>query len=140
MKDLLNEINDRFPVRNSGDEKAAFRAWAAERARKAGHTVREENSSGHVNLVIGDPDRAEVIFTAHCDTPRRSIHPNLMIPVCAPLRYAYMFAIIVPIFAVSIFGGWLARSRSRWKNTSSGPIFPRRSSRRTASGRSYPTR
>ena len=109
MKDLLNEINDRFPVRNSGDEKAAFRAWAAEHAKKAGHTVREENNKGHVNLVIGDPARAKVIFTAHCDTPRRSIHPNLMIPVCAPLRYAYMFAIIVPMFAVSIFGGWLAQ-------------------------------
>ena len=109
MQDLLNEINDRFPVRNSGEQKAAFRAWAAERAQKAGHTVREENSGGHVNLVIGDPDRAKVIFTAHCDTPRRSLQPNLMLPVCAPLRYAYLFAAIAPMLAVSIFGGWLAQ-------------------------------
>ncbi len=109
MKDLLNEINDRFPIRHSGEEKAAFRAWAAQHARKAGHTVREENNKGHVNLVIGDPDRAEVIFTAHCDTPRRSFQPNLMIPVCAPLRYAYLFAVIVPMLAVSICGGWLAQ-------------------------------
>ncbi|MBR4458773.1 MAG: M28 family peptidase [Clostridia bacterium] len=109
VQDLLNEINDRFPVRNSDEQKAAFRAWAAERARKAGHTVREENNEDHVNLVIGDPDRAEVIFTAHCDTPRRSFQPNLMLPVCAPLRYAYMFANVVPMLAVSIFGGWLAQ-------------------------------
>ena len=109
MKDLLNEINDRFPVRSSVEQKTAFRAGAAERAQKAGHSVREENNNGHVNLVIGDPDRADVIFTAHCDTPRRSFYPNLMIPVCAPLRYAYMFAVIAPLFAVSIFGGWLAQ-------------------------------
>ncbi len=64
VQDLLNEINDRFPVRNSGEQKAAFRAWAAERMRKAGHTVREENNNGHVNLVIGDPGRAKVIFNA----------------------------------------------------------------------------
>ena len=110
VQDLLNEINDRFPVRHSAEQKAAFRAWAAERAQKAGHTVREENNGGHVNLVIGDPGRAKVIFTAHCDTPRRSFQPNLRLPVCAPLRYAYLFAIIAPMLAVCIFGGWLAQS------------------------------
>ena len=109
MQDLLSEINDRYPIRNSHEQKASFRAWAAERARKAGHTVREENNDGHVNLVIGEPDRAEVIFTAHYDTPRRSFQPNLMLPLCAPLKYAYTFALLAPMLAVSLFGGWLAQ-------------------------------
>ena len=109
MQDLLNEINNRFPVRNSSEQKASFRAWAADRAQQASHTVHEENNDGHMNLVIGDPDRAKVIFTAHYDTPRRSFQPNMMFPVCAPLRYVYMFAIIVPMLGVSLFGGWLAQ-------------------------------
>ena len=108
--DILNEVNDRFPVRNSDAQKKAFRAWAAEKARAAGLDAREENNGGHINLVIGDPEKAQVLFTAHYDTPRRSLFPNLMLPTKKVLRYVYSFAILLPMLAVSILGARLARN------------------------------
>ena len=51
MKEYLDLIDERFPIRNSKEEKAVFRAWALGEA--AG---RAEENEGHVNLVFGDPD------------------------------------------------------------------------------------
>ena len=41
--------------------------------------ARTENNDDHINLIFGDPGRAKVIFTAHYDTPRRMLFPNLML-------------------------------------------------------------
>ncbi len=101
----LEELNAKYPQRNSPEQKAAFRRWAAEQAEKNGFAVREEENEGHVNLVIGDPEKARVLFTAHYDTPRRSLFPNLLLPTKAWLKILYTFGILIPILAVSVFAG-----------------------------------
>ncbi|MBR4080617.1 MAG: M28 family peptidase [Clostridia bacterium] len=79
--DFLNEIVSRFPVRKSEKQKQAFRDWAVEQAEAMGYAVRVETYYGSKttrNVVIGDPDKAQVLFTAHYDTPARSFLPNMM--------------------------------------------------------------
>ncbi|MCR5611041.1 MAG: Zn-dependent exopeptidase M28 [Clostridiales bacterium] len=79
MKDYLSEIDERFPIRNSKEQKEAFRKWASAEAAKAGVEVWTEDNDGHSNLVFSDVSSADVIFTAHYDTPRRALLPNLML-------------------------------------------------------------
>ena len=94
MKDHLTETDRRFPVRNSAEQKAAFRAYALSEA--AGRVpAREEENEGHVNLVFGDPAAARVIFTAHYDTPRRGLLPNLMLVTNPVLAWIYRLGTMI---------------------------------------------
>ncbi|MCR5807942.1 MAG: Zn-dependent exopeptidase M28 [Clostridiales bacterium] len=94
MKDLLSETDGLFPVRNSTEQKKAFRAFALTEAEKAGVIAAEEENEGHVNLVFSDPEKAEVIFTAHYDTPRRALLPNMMFVTNRLLFYLYLAAVV----------------------------------------------
>ena len=110
MKDYLNDIDSRFPVRNSEAQKEAFREYAISEAQAAGWTaVTMQESGGHNNVVIGDPETARTVFTAHYDTPRRGLFPNLMLPTNKVLKYLYLAAVILPMLAVAIYAGVLVR-------------------------------
>lgn len=110
MKDYLNDIDSRFPIRNSEAQKEAFRDYAISEAKAAGWsagTVQE--SGGHNNVVIGDPETAKTVFTAHYDTPRRGLVPNLMLPTNKVLKYVYIFGIIFVLLAAAILAGIAVR-------------------------------
>ena len=77
MKDYLSAIDQQFPIRNNAEQKAAFRKYAL--AQAGAVPARAEENEEHTNLVFGDPAAARVIFTAHYDTPRRGLLPNLML-------------------------------------------------------------
>ena len=63
-----------------------------------------ESLKKHDNIVLGDPETADVIFTAHYDTPWRAFVPNLMLPVNKPLFYLYNFAIAFILLAIALLG------------------------------------
>ena len=114
MKDWLKELNERFEVRNSPRQKEAFRAYALDEAKSIGWPARTEAcgesadpAKAHMNVVIGDPARARAVFTAHYDTPRRALIPNLMLPLNPVLRYLVIF---VPMFAMLALSVWAARA------------------------------
>ncbi len=110
MKDYLNDIDSRFPVRNSEAQKEAFREYAISEAQAAGWTAGTvHESGGHNNVVIGDPETARTVFTAHYDTPRRGLFPNLMLPTNKLLKYLYLAAEILHMLAVAIYAGVLVR-------------------------------
>lgn len=111
MFDYLSEIDGRFPVRNSGKQKEAFRAYALAEAEACGlrRAAREDNG-GHVNLVFGDPSSARVIFTAHYDTPQRSLLPNLMLVSNRVLYWAYQFVPVLILLAAAIGAAWGVRA------------------------------
>ena len=110
MKDYLNDIDSRFPVRNSEAQKEAFREYAISEAQAAGWTAGTvQETGGHNNVVIGDPETARTVFTAHYDTPRRGLFPNLMLPTNKLLKYLYLAAVILPMLAVAIYAGVLVR-------------------------------
>lgn len=103
----FDEIIRLFPVRNTKEEKAAFRAYAIEKAREMGFSAAEIDNAGHKNIAIGDVDKAKVIFTAHYDTPWASLFPNLMLPNNRGLHLAFQMAIVFPILAVSFLAAFL---------------------------------
>ena len=104
----LDELYEQYPVRNTAEQKKNFRNWAAAQAEKSGWTVREEENEEHINLVIGDPERAKLMFTAHYDTPRRSFLPNVLLPANKTLKTLYTFGVLLPMLAVAVGAALLA--------------------------------
>ncbi len=103
----FDEIIRLFPIRNTKKEKAAFRAYALEKAQEMGFSAREINNAGHKNVAIGDVNKAKVIFTAHYDTPWASFFPNLMLPKNRGLHLAFQIAIVLPMLAFSFLAAFL---------------------------------
>ncbi len=96
MAILAQTVLEQFEIRKSKKQKAAFRAWAAEFAARCGYTAREEKGSlGAVNLIIGDPAAAKVVFTAHYDTCAVLPFPNLITPKVPLLYILYQILIAV---------------------------------------------
>ncbi len=102
-EDYLSGIDRAYPVRNSAEQKRIFRAYALKEAERLGFArAAAENSEGHQNLVFGDVKTARVIFTAHYDTPRRSLLPNLMLVTNRVLFWAYQIGTALTILPLSI--------------------------------------
>ena len=81
MKDYLIEINEKFPVRRSSEQKNGLFEYVKTEAEAIGLTARIETfQKKHNNIVIGDYEKADIVYTAHYDTPARSLVPNLMMP------------------------------------------------------------
>lgn len=79
---ICEKITELFPVRKSAAQKKAFRQWVMAEISGMGYAVRvEENDRGRQqNVIVGDPEHAEVTFTAHYDTPSTILLPDLQIP------------------------------------------------------------
>lgn len=75
---LLNQlelaIRDKFMIRNTNDEKSLFREFIKTKMNESGYDLNEHNGNCHgsINLYF-IPDKCEVIFTAHYDTPNKPI-------------------------------------------------------------------
>lgn len=79
MKDYLNEINDKFPIRRSDKDKQSFFDYVKAELGE-GRVSKETLEKKHNNIVIDDISTADLIFTAHYDTPAASVIPNFMMP------------------------------------------------------------
>ena len=75
--DILSE----FPVRKSKKQKQAFRNAVSTYAESLGYSVAVENGCfGSRNIVIGNPESAVYLVTAHYDTCARLPFPNYLTP------------------------------------------------------------
>lgn len=108
----LTALVEKFPVRKSSEQKERFRQWVVfDQAPVLGYKARVEETRGiptSRNVVIGDPETAEVIFTAHYDTPATIGLPNIMIPRNLPLFYAYQILLVGGLLLVAFIAGALA--------------------------------
>ena len=103
MKDYLNEIYEKFPVRRNEEQKKCFFEYVKAEAESVGLSARiEQLEKKHNNIVIGDVENASVVYTAHYDTPARSLLPNLMMPRNPGLGYLYAFGIPLVIAFASL--------------------------------------
>lgn len=108
---IHQEMNERFPVRNTKEQKQEFRDYLLEKAQEMGYSacVEATDKKGNTqNVVVGDAERAAVIFTAHYDTPRRAIMPNLMMPRSPLASVGYALLLVVPLLFVSLGARYLA--------------------------------
>ncbi len=104
---ICEEITALFPIRRTKEQKQAFRQWVTERIAGMGWTVRTEaNARGHQqNLVVGDPEHAEVICTAHYDTPANILLPDLQIPRSFPVYLLHQMVLIIAMLGIAFLAG-----------------------------------
>ncbi len=98
----LKQLNEKYPVRITKKQKDEFLTYALSLAEEKNVKAQIEQNGKHKNLVVGNPNTANVVFTAHYDTPNASLLPNLMLPKNKGLFYAYQFLIIGLLLVVSL--------------------------------------
>lgn len=90
-----------FPVRKSKKQKEDFRESVRSYLENIGYVVTvEKGSVGAKNVVIGDPDSAKYLITAHYDTPASIGLPNILTP-CNPFTFILWQILLVCIFIVA---------------------------------------
>lgn len=100
------DILEQFPVRKNKAQKRAFRTAVSVYCEKLGYTVTEEKGSfGARNLLLGDPETAKFLVTAHYDTCANMLLPNFISPCNAGLYLLYQTGLVLLIAAVSVIAG-----------------------------------
>lgn len=113
---MQDEILLNYEIRKSNKEKTAFIAYLKERLTKSGYDpekdiVIEEKGKGLFksrNIVVGNPEKAEVLFGGHYDTCAWMPFPNFMAPTNPVLFWGYQIVLTVMIFVSAALVGFLA--------------------------------
>lgn len=100
MTPQSHRIMEDFQIRKSRKQKEAFRNWLCEELKKAGYTPRTEKGFAAQNVVVGDPEDAKVIFSAHYDTCAVLPIPNFITPRNIIFYVCYQLLLIIPLFLV----------------------------------------
>lgn len=97
-----------FPIRKSKKQKQAFRDAVQSYLKTIGYdSAIEQGRLGAKNIVIGNPETAKFLVTAHYDTPAAMPFPNLITPCNFWPFLGYQILITVLIFAIALVPGFL---------------------------------
>lgn len=106
MTEQSNQILAEMQVRKSKKQKAAFRAWLCGELKAAGYAPRVEGGFAARNVVVGDPEGAKVLLTAHYDTQAVLPVPNFITPRNPFFFVLYQLLMVIPLFvAVGVAEG-----------------------------------
>lgn len=101
MTETTQTIFEKYQIRKNAKQKTAFIDYVKHFANEWGYSARvEKGMLGARNIVIGDPAKAKVIYTAHYDTCPVLPFPNFITPKCIALYLLYQVGVIFGIFAV----------------------------------------
>lgn len=104
-KDL---ILSNFMIRKNKKQKAAFIDKVQEIINDKGLDVTiEKGSFGVRNIVVGDINKAKVVFTAHYDTCAVMPVPNFITPTNIWIYLLYQLVIMIPMFGIPGLLSWL---------------------------------
>ena len=79
MIEIPMDVLKQFPIRKNKKQKQAFRDAVQSYAQSLRYSVAiEKGSFGAKNVVIGNPETAKYLITAHYDTPAALPFPNLI--------------------------------------------------------------
>ena len=108
MTEMSKTILAEFQVRKSKKQKAAFRDWLCRELTTAGYAPTVEKSAIAANVVVGDPEDARVLFTAHYDTQAVLPIPNFITPRNFFWYLLYQFVLVGSMFLIAgIVAGFL---------------------------------
>ena len=95
-----------FPVRKTKKQKQAFREAVQSYAEQLGYPCTVESGSlGSRNLVIGNPEQADYLVTAHYDTCARLPIPNFLTPCNFWLILLWQVVLVLLILGICILMG-----------------------------------
>ena len=104
MTELSRDILRDWQVRKTKEQKRRFIEFM--QSRVEGLKVEEGGHPRCRNLVLGEPESADVVFTAHYDTCARLPFPNFITPKNLPLYLGYQLLIMLPFFALAGLLAW----------------------------------
>ena len=100
MTETTKEILDKYQVRKTKKQKTAFAQYVMQIAERHEYDFRIENGAfGTRNIVIGNPDTAKVLYTAHYDTCAQLPFPNFITPKNFLIYLLYQFFLVGVFFA-----------------------------------------
>ena len=107
IQDIKKYLLTVHPVRRTSGQKAECRQWILRELKRAGWRPREETYgklNGSVNIVAGDPDRANVFLCTHYDTASRMLLPDFVSPtnVAAHVVYHFTAALLLAAAAFAL--------------------------------------
>lgn len=114
------DVLHRFPVRKSKKQKQAFRDAIQSYAESLGYKTKiEKGSFGSRNIIIGDPETAQYLVTAHYDTPATLLFvPNFMVPCNLPLfilsQILITVAVLLPAVVLTMLTAWVFPDTMLW--------------------------
>jgi len=103
MTETAKEIFEKYQVRKTKKQKTVFIEYVKQLAERYGYDFKvEKGAFGARNIVIGDPEAAKVLYTAHYDTCARLPFPNFITPKNFLVYLLYNF-LIVGLFFIFAF-------------------------------------
>lgn len=109
MLETPMDVLRQFPVRKTGKQKAAFRVALQSYAQRMGYSYREEKGRfGSRNLILGNPESASYLITAHYDTCAALPFPNLITPCNLFLFCLWQVALSAAIILLAVIAGTAA--------------------------------
>ncbi len=98
----------KYEIRKTKKQKSAFLSAVTDYADRCGYSVKVENGKfGSRNIVIGDPEKANTLVTAHYDTPASIGLPNFITP-CNPVAFVIcQILMLFPFYFLSFFAAFL---------------------------------
>ncbi len=103
MTQTEQTVLERYQVRKSKRQKSAFIDYVTAMAQENGYSCKTEKGYlGARNILIGDPDTAKVLYTAHYDTCARMPFPNFITPKHILLYILYQVMLATVLFAVPV--------------------------------------
>ena len=105
------DVLEHFEIRKTKKQKSNFITSVTQYAERLGYCCHvEKGKLGSRNIIIGNPETAKYLVTAHYDTPAAMLIPNLVTP-CNPVTFvAYQLFVIAVFFAAAFAVGipvWL---------------------------------
>lgn len=108
MTETTKTIFEKYEIRKTKAQKSAFITFVQAEAEKLGYSCRTEKGwLGARNIVVGDPETAKVVYTAHYDTCPVMPFPNFITPRHLGIYLLYQIAMVmvfmlVPMIAVMV--------------------------------------
>lgn len=109
MTPQSRKILDHLQVRKSRKQKESFRNWLCEELKAAGYAPSVEKGFAAKNVVVGNPETAKVIFSAHYDTCAVLPIPNFITPrnlffyLCYQMLFLLIFFVVVLAAELAVF-------------------------------------
>ena len=103
MTQTTRTVFDKYEIRKTRKQKTAFIDYVKSVSAAEGYTCKTEKGyCGARNIVVGDPDTAKVVYTAHYDTCARLPFPNFITPKCIWLYLLYQLLISALMLAMPL--------------------------------------
>lgn len=102
MRDSIKTLIDQYQIRKTYKQKQSFIEFMKRHAHKHAYRLEEQHykKGRGKNLIVGNPETAQIIVTAHYDTP-----PNALIPIATivgnmPMYLVSQFLVFLPMFVI----------------------------------------